>query len=240
MSTLLESLRTWDERAFLWLYGFLHRRLPPWSHELWQLPNALGSAGVFALAAAAVLLLSPSHRLRVRRLASLMLAGGCVILAVQGLKALVERPRPYRVFSERFEVGELVLAYGEHASRGSFPSGHTATGFALATLIGTWAWRALPRRRAAVATAGLALGATLVGLSRVYAGMHFPVDVAAGALVGVVAGTLPGVFATLMRRRVRPGRPGPGPPGSRPRKLMGGGGPRAARTSTATAPPEGF
>jgi membrane-associated phospholipid phosphatase len=60
----------------------------------------------------------------------------------------------------------------------SFPSGHTATAFALA--------RVLARRHPEKARLFYAL-AGLVGLSRVYLNRHYPGDVAAGALLGLYA-----------------------------------------------------
>ncbi len=60
----------------------------------------------------------------------------------------------------------------------SFPSGHTTTAFALATVLSVWypkwtlAWLVL---------------AAMVGWSRIVLGAHFPADVLAGALLGVAA-----------------------------------------------------
>lgn len=61
----------------------------------------------------------------------------------------------------------------------SFPSGHTATAFALATLISLLA----NDRRISV---GLLLMALLVGYSRIYLLQHFLLDVAMGALMGTL------------------------------------------------------
>jgi undecaprenyl-diphosphatase len=64
----------------------------------------------------------------------------------------------------------------------SFPSGHAASGFAFAFGVG----RLEPR-----AGTALAALAAAVAYSRVHTGVHFPGDVVAGSLVGVVvAGTL--------------------------------------------------
>jgi len=62
------------------------------------------------------------------------------------------------------------------ASR-SFPSGHTAAAFAFATGAGrVLPWTAPP----------LYALACLVGYSRVHTGVHYPLDVAAGAVCGIV------------------------------------------------------
>ncbi len=62
----------------------------------------------------------------------------------------------------------------------SFPSGHTATIFCLAFLLSL-----LIKRR--LVSAGLLLIALLVAYSRVYLLQHFLMDVAAGAVIGVMA-----------------------------------------------------
>jgi undecaprenyl-diphosphatase len=80
---------------------------------------------------------------------------------------------------------------------GSFPSGHSATAFACATVI---AW-ASPR----LALPAFVLAA-LVAWSRVYVGVHWPLDVLGGAALGVlVAIALLKLVAT--RPRLRPGSP---------------------------------
>jgi undecaprenyl-diphosphatase len=61
----------------------------------------------------------------------------------------------------------------------SFPSGHTTTAFAAAAAVGVF----YPRLRVPL----YALAA-LVGLSRVYLGVHFGLDVLVGALLGITIG----------------------------------------------------
>jgi undecaprenyl-diphosphatase len=61
----------------------------------------------------------------------------------------------------------------------SFPSGHAATSFACATVLGA----AAPRFRF-----WLFVLATLIAWSRVYNGVHYPLDVLAGAVLGLAIG----------------------------------------------------
>ncbi|MGY1729430.1 phosphatase PAP2 family protein [Geodermatophilus sp. SYSU D01062] len=113
-----------------------------------------------------------------------------------GLKELVGRARP------AFENGGLVY------EGLSYPSGHSSGIATLVTVALVLAWPRLtaPGRRAAVA-AGVAL-AVLVGLTRVWLGVHYPSDVVGGLclgtawslLVALVAGGLPGGPAALPGR----------------------------------------
>jgi membrane-associated phospholipid phosphatase len=61
----------------------------------------------------------------------------------------------------------------------SFPSGHTASAFALATLL------SFSIKNKPIASIGLLGAACLVGFSRTYLSQHFLVDVCAGSLIGV-------------------------------------------------------
>jgi undecaprenyl-diphosphatase len=82
---------------------------------------------------------------------------------------------------------------------GAFPSGHTTTAFACATVL---AW-ASPR----LVVPAFVLAAA-IGFSRIYVGVHWPLDVLGGAVLGVLAGL--GAIALLRRAgaqpRLRPAR----------------------------------
>ena len=93
------------------------------------------------------------------------------------IKADVARPRPLSA------MGESVHVVGEELRQRSFPSGHTACAFALLTCAGG----ILRRRRAWMVGSALA---SLVGLSRIFVGAHYPGDVLGGALLGMLCGTL--------------------------------------------------
>lgn len=90
-------------------------------------------------------------------------------LTTEALKWAISRNRP--------ALDPLVAVPHSH----SFPSGHAAISFACATVIGA----AVPRARP-----GLFVLAVLIAWSRVYVGVHYPLDVLAGALWGLAVGVL--------------------------------------------------
>ncbi len=73
----------------------------------------------------------------------------------------------------------------------SFPSGHATTSFACATLL---AWLTpLPR-------VPLFALAALIAFSRVYDGVHYPLDVVGGAALGLLLATALRLLAEALRR----------------------------------------
>ena len=124
-----------------------------------------------------------------------------VILCSGVLKPLFARPRPY---TYRPDLELLVPALWDS----SFPSGHTAASFSAAVALCAVRQRGWP--------AAMAL-AILIGLSRLYLYVHFPTDVLAGVLLGILCG-LAGAFLagwgcrTLEKRknRLHSGDPGNG------------------------------
>lgn len=101
----------------------------------------------------------------------------CVALAGsaalgQGLKALFARPRPQ------------LFAWLTAARGWSFPSGHTLNAVILAGLLTRLVGRRLRRWRRVVLGICIGLWVVLVGLSRVYLGVHYPSDVLASLTIG--------------------------------------------------------
>jgi undecaprenyl-diphosphatase len=145
---------------------------PPWLEELVRDFTALGGLGVVSLITAAVcgfLLLA-----RKRRVATFMLvavAGGAMVSAL--LKHGFDRPRP-----------DLV-AHGMHAYQTSFPSGHSMMSAVVYLTLGALLAGLQSRRSQQVYIMAMAvLVVVLVGISRVYLGVHWPTDVAAGWAAG--------------------------------------------------------
>ena len=101
----------------------------------------------------------------------------------QFLKKGFKRVRPCHVYQAPEEINVLVPCGGGH----SFPSSHAANHFALATvltlLLGpVFRWIGWP----------LFLWAFVVTFAQVYVGVHYPLDVFAGALYGVLLGVFIG------------------------------------------------
>jgi membrane protein DedA with SNARE-associated domain/membrane-associated phospholipid phosphatase len=144
-----------------------------WLTTLAKLVTALGTTVVtlaVALVAATVLAL----RRRWIEATVLMVALVACHLAVPILKEIVDRPRP---------EGGLV-----DASRASYPSGHATYAVIYTWLVLTVTIRVRPgwAYGSALVAAGIALTA-LVGLSRVYLGVHYLSDVSGGWALGVSA-----------------------------------------------------
>jgi GR25 family glycosyltransferase involved in LPS biosynthesis/membrane-associated phospholipid phosphatase len=104
----------------------------------------------------------------------ILAATGVTSVISQGMAGALEVPRP-------FMVG-LSPLYIDHGSRGGLPSTHASTMFAAALLL---------LHRPALRNLGWAfLGiALLTGWARIYVGVHFPLDIAAGALLGASVAT---------------------------------------------------
>jgi len=105
---------------------------------------------------------------------TILVCAGAVGMLSHAMAAWFDTPRP-------FMLG-LSPDYARHSGRGGFPSTHACVMSAVAVYL---AWR--PRMR--VAAGMVALLAIATGLARIYVGVHFPLDVLAGFVVGAVGGT---------------------------------------------------
>ena len=160
------------------LTRFLRSVHLPWLELAGDVGSRLGSGAVLAGISGALLaigLVSKQPRFRRAGLESLI-AHAAVALTAQALKHLIGRPRPRMTHGGGFQFGP-----SWDTGLDSFPSGHAAASFAVAAVLA----KRFPR-------AGWFLygAASLVYLSRVMRGSHFPTDVLAGVGLGLVAGYL--------------------------------------------------
>jgi undecaprenyl-diphosphatase len=132
---------------------------------------------LYALATVALWLLARPYGSPRWKLASLSaLISAAVALATnQVISHLWERPRP---FTDHPALTHVLTA---RTTDPSFPSDHAAAAFAIG-----FAVLVFSRRGGALFLAA----ATLIGLSRIALGLHYPSDVLAGALVGFGTATL--------------------------------------------------
>jgi membrane protein DedA with SNARE-associated domain len=152
--------------------------------------GSLALTGSLAFVSAALLV----ARRRWAEVGVLLAGFAIVIVGVHELKDAVDRPRP---------LGGLIETSGS-----SFPSAHAAYSTFYVWFAVTIVMRLRPgmARGAAVVTAGILLTA-LIGLSRVYLGVHYLSDVNAGWALGVAAFSICATVA-LVITTVRQNAPG--------------------------------
>jgi len=155
-----------------------------WLVEMAKVVTDLGSAAL-VLPLAAICAAALVARRRWAELGVLVAGMAIVVLGVHELKDAVDRPRP---------SGGLVETSGS-----SFPSAHAAYSTFYLWLAVTIVMRLRPgmARGAAVVMAGIALTA-LIGLSRVYLGVHYLSDVSAGWALGAAAFSLCAAVALVI------------------------------------------
>ena len=148
----------------------------------------IGDQGPLYLLSAALLVAGLAAR--ERRLAgsgiSMLAAVGAADLSKRLVKGLVRRTRPHVLLDDgRYETD---AGGSEQKPEQSFPSGHTACSVAAARALS----RNFPAAGAAAGTAAVA-----IGISRVAKGAHWPLDVAAGAVIGLAAEALAAMVLRL-------------------------------------------
>jgi glycosyltransferase 2 family protein len=154
----------WEARAFTAINGLPSALWP----VLWvpmQLGSFVGSLVVVGITAVTTR--------NARLTAAALLASQAAFWTAKGIKNIARRGRPEAL------LRKVVLR--EHTGGLGYVSGHAAVAFALAAALGP----SMPARW----QAALAAVAVIVGVARIYAGVHLPLDVIGGAGFGLLCGT---------------------------------------------------
>jgi undecaprenyl-diphosphatase len=151
----------------------VHGWATPWATTAWTLVTSSGSS-LFTLCVVAGVAVALDRQSRRSEAIMLVLAVAGSALVGAALKATIRRPRP-----------DLFLPL-VRASGWSFPSGHTLNAIALYGMLAWLAGQARPGWQRVLLTAGAFGWAGLVGFSRIYLGAHYPSDVAASMLIGIL------------------------------------------------------
>jgi undecaprenyl-diphosphatase len=178
---LLQSLRKKDNPA--------QPVGPSWLPEVGRDATALGGVLCIMLVTAfvAIFLLLEGKRHAAGFLV-IAVGGGAIVSGV--LKHLVARDRPD------------IVPHLSDVYTSSFPSGHSMLSAVAYLTLGSLLARITPRRRTRLFLLFAAVSLTvIVGLSRVYMGVHYPTDVLGGWAAGLTWALVCWIVATLLQRK---------------------------------------
>lgn len=185
---MIETINYWDEKAFLWLNSF---HLDTLDSIVLQLTQTITWIPLY------VVLLYFIYRIDSK--STLWILGGVmltILLADQvssGLmKPYFERLRPCH--DPRWEG--MIHVYGRCGGLYGFVSSHAANTFGLATFL------TLKLGRKQKAISWLFLYAIVVSYTRIYLGVHYPLDLFFGALVGVLAAFFSWFCVVVIKKKI--------------------------------------
>ncbi|MFA7252951.1 MAG: phosphatase PAP2 family protein [Patescibacteria group bacterium] len=168
---ILDQLRFYDYHIYLFFHGAIHGR--PYLNEFYLF---FAKYGIIFFFLAFIYLIV---RGRIYAFVCAFFSSAMASLLDIFIGLIFKRPRPF--VSHNAEVLTPIIT-GLRVDRLSFPSAHTYLAFAIATSIFLYGHRKL----------GILLYflAILVAVGRMGAGLHYPSDVTAGALLGISTGII--------------------------------------------------
>ncbi len=179
----MEALFQLDGNILLWIQEYIRNDfLTP----IFKFITTLGDAGMIWIAIAVILLFVKQYRK-----VGLMVGGsllGSLVFNNGLIKNLVARPRPYRMI-EALTI--IIPEPGEF----SFPSGHTSSSFAAGVVL----YLMLPKKYGVPAM----ILAFLIGISRLYVGVHYPTDVLGGMVMGTVLAVATVKITELIEKKLK-------------------------------------
>lgn len=162
-----------------------------WLDPLFWMLSYSGLGQVQAIAALCLIFFRAARAYVLPLLLTLLIAG---VPVSQGVKHLMGRERP----------SLLAISHPqEDFLYNSFPSGHSTTSFGLAFML----WLLTRKKDHAWIGQAALVWAALVGISRVYRGVHWPTDVLGGAFGGLFSAALVYLVLGTMGRLTHLDRP---------------------------------
>jgi undecaprenyl-diphosphatase len=187
-----KSTQTVDERVLIALRkkGNLNEPIgPKWLADVGRDITAMGGVAILTMMTLAVcgfLWFRGQHAAMFFVLVAAL--GGLLISS--GLKGLIDRPRP------------TVVPHLAYVSSSSFPSGHSMMSAVVYLTLGSLLARFVKERGVKIYVLAVGIILTgLVGVSRMYMGVHYPTDVLAGWTAGIVWALICWLLARQLQRR---------------------------------------
>lgn len=182
---MLETLLNLDGGFLLFLQDSVRN---PILNSIMIFITSLGDGGIIWIAATIALLI-PKKTRKVGIMSAVALLGS-LLINNNLIKNIVQRPRPYVTFTDL----QIIIP---QPSEFSFPSGHTSSSFASAAVF----YRHLPKKFGVPAV----ILAALIGFSRLYVGVHYPTDVLAGAVMGILLSYMAEYLVDFLAKKVKKG-----------------------------------
>ena len=164
---MLETIQNLDLNMLTALHSLVQNSL---FDKIMPYITALGNSGLIWIVISIAMICTKKYRMTgILCLSALLLT---TVLGEGIIKHLVQRQRPFN------HIDSLNLLISEPVSY-SFPSGHTGSSFAAATVIASRIHKAAP---------WVFSFAVIIAFSRLYLMVHYPIDVLAGAILGTISG----------------------------------------------------
>ncbi len=173
---------TFDITLLNWLHSHIIPHSVPVLQVISDTTTFVSVALVLLVVIISVVKKSKSMRMKFFTLVAVLIM---VTVASQGLKAMIDRDRPFTTYPHIKKLST--------GGDSSFPSGHTLEAFAVAAAISLL----FSRKRIIIP---MYIWAILVAYSRMALGVHYPTDVLAGMIIGTLIGwVVPRGFGRVFR-----------------------------------------
>ncbi len=174
-------MQEWIERINTEVFFFVNASMKHAINDIWLGYSTHLGNGWILFPIAALVLFVYERATFWKNLSYLALAGVIGGFLLTQAKLFFDAPRPLAVYHDQIQAGLIhINVMFEPLYSYSFPSGHAQTAFTVAHALALQC-----TRLSWWVKAGLYGLAGVVAISRIYVGAHFPVDVLAGAGIGI-------------------------------------------------------